>query len=336
MQPNDITFYQCFEADILAGRKTITIRDKSESHFKVGDILRVGRFEDNQYFCTIEVLGVSPITFDELTELHAKQENMGLDELKEVIRGIYPSEERFYVINFRLYMYKVAIFFRKTAKPNIFRELILKALSENYSEYLICSAFFQEPYQYKNNKWSGNFSTSNDMLSNLTCNCAKKINVYGLYSSNPFSSNSTWDKQFRIFCQKLVNYQCFIYLKTNNYINFNFYKFKNRSHSKIFLAKKNNKIDLAIIGSSNVSAGAFADRNQKEIWNHESDVIFWNEQSISDSIIEQVFESYHSEIEDSCFVMTYDESHYLNKISILDKLNSIENEISQHVTQINI
>lgn len=99
---NDITFYQRFEEDILAGRKTITIRDKSESHFKAGDILRVGRFEDNQYFCTIEVLRVSLITLDELTEQHAKQENMGLDELKEVIRGIYPSEERFYVIKFKL------------------------------------------------------------------------------------------------------------------------------------------------------------------------------------------------------------------------------------------
>ena len=94
---NDITFYQRFEADILAGRKTITIRDKSESYFKAG-----GRFEDNQYFCTIKVLSVLPITLDELTEQHAKQENMGLDELKEVIRGIYPSEERFYVIEFIL------------------------------------------------------------------------------------------------------------------------------------------------------------------------------------------------------------------------------------------
>ena len=47
---NNITFYRHFEANILAGRKTITIRDKSESHFKVGDILRVGRFEDDQYF----------------------------------------------------------------------------------------------------------------------------------------------------------------------------------------------------------------------------------------------------------------------------------------------
>ena len=102
MQPNDITFYQRFEADILAERKTITIRDKSESHFKAGDILRVGRFEDNQYFCTIEVLSVSPITPDELTEQHAKQENMGLEELKEVIRSIYLNEDKFILINFRL------------------------------------------------------------------------------------------------------------------------------------------------------------------------------------------------------------------------------------------
>ena len=102
MQPNEITFYQRFEADILAGRKTITIRDKSESHFKAGDILRVGRFEDNQYFCTIEVLSVSPITLDELTELHAKQENMGLDKLKEVIKTIYPNEHESWIINFKL------------------------------------------------------------------------------------------------------------------------------------------------------------------------------------------------------------------------------------------
>ena len=100
MQSNDITFYQRFEADILAGRKTITIRDKSESHFKAGDILRVGRFEDNQYFCTIEVLSVSPITLDELTEQHAMQENMRLDKLKEVIREIYSNEKIFWLIQF--------------------------------------------------------------------------------------------------------------------------------------------------------------------------------------------------------------------------------------------
>lgn len=100
MRSNDITFYQRFEADILSGRKTITIRDKSESHFKAGDILRVGRFEDNQYFCTIEVLNVSPIILDELTEQYSVQENMTLSELKAIIRKIYPNEEKFYVIHF--------------------------------------------------------------------------------------------------------------------------------------------------------------------------------------------------------------------------------------------
>ena len=99
---NDITFYQRFEADILAGRKTITIRDKSESHFKVGDILRVGRFEDNQYFCTIKVLSVESIMLDNLTEQHAAQENMSLAELKEVIKAIYPSEDKFVLINFKI------------------------------------------------------------------------------------------------------------------------------------------------------------------------------------------------------------------------------------------
>ena len=99
---NDITFYQRFEADILAGRKTITIRDKSESHFKAGDILRVGRFEDNQYFCSIEVLSVEPIMLDNLTEQHAAQENMSLAELKEVIKAIYPSEDKFVLINFKI------------------------------------------------------------------------------------------------------------------------------------------------------------------------------------------------------------------------------------------
>lgn len=50
MQANDITFFQRFQEDILAGRKTITIRDAAESHFKPGDVLRVGRYEDDGYF----------------------------------------------------------------------------------------------------------------------------------------------------------------------------------------------------------------------------------------------------------------------------------------------
>jgi Uncharacterized protein conserved in bacteria len=101
MQPNDITFFQRFQDDILAGRKTITIRDESESHFRRGDVLRVGRFEDDGYFCTVEVLGTSTVTLETLTEKHAEQENMTLEALKSVIREIYPNQDQFYVIDFK-------------------------------------------------------------------------------------------------------------------------------------------------------------------------------------------------------------------------------------------
>jgi hypothetical protein len=101
MQPNDITFFQRFQDDILAGRKTITIRDESESHFKKGDVLRVGRYEDDGYFCTIKVTGTSTVTLDTLTEKHAEQENMTLEALKSVIAEIYPHQNQFYVIDFK-------------------------------------------------------------------------------------------------------------------------------------------------------------------------------------------------------------------------------------------
>ncbi|EOF4704506.1 ASCH domain-containing protein [Klebsiella sp. RHBSTW-00484] len=100
MQQNDITFFQRFQDDILAGRKTITIRDAAESHFKVGDILRVGRYEDNGYFCTIRVVATSTVTLETLTDLHAQQENMTLTQLRDVIAEIYPGEQQFYVIEF--------------------------------------------------------------------------------------------------------------------------------------------------------------------------------------------------------------------------------------------
>ncbi|STJ09586.1 putative cytoplasmic protein [Escherichia coli] len=64
-------------------------------------MLRVGRFEDDGYFCTIEVTATSTVTLDTLTEKHAEQENMTLLELKKVIADIYPGQTQFYVIEFK-------------------------------------------------------------------------------------------------------------------------------------------------------------------------------------------------------------------------------------------
>ena len=58
---------------------------------------------------------------------------------------------------------------------------------------------------------------------------------------------------------------------------FIFFKFKNKkSHAKIFIANdSNDNPKLAIIGSSNLSAGAFSNTTTR--WNQECDVIFWDE-----------------------------------------------------------
>ncbi|ENA1776371.1 ASCH domain-containing protein [Yersinia ruckeri] len=96
----EMTFFSRFEADILANRKTITLRDSSESDFKPGEILRVCRNEDGVFFCNIVVKSVTPVTLDALTERHAQQENMSLEELKKVIKEIYSGLEQFYAIEF--------------------------------------------------------------------------------------------------------------------------------------------------------------------------------------------------------------------------------------------
>lgn len=97
-----ITFFSRFEADIVSGKKTITIRDKSESHFQPNQKLCVFTNETDRLFAKIRVLSVSPIRFDELSEQHAEQENMSLVELRQVIKAIYPTEDQFFVIKFEL------------------------------------------------------------------------------------------------------------------------------------------------------------------------------------------------------------------------------------------
>ena len=98
----EISFFERFEADILSGAKNITLRDESESHFQVGQVLHVATFEDNRWFCDIKVNRVATVAFDALNLEHASQENMTLDELKQVIRAIYGNIEQLYLIEFEV------------------------------------------------------------------------------------------------------------------------------------------------------------------------------------------------------------------------------------------
>lgn len=102
MNREKITFFSRFEADIVSGKKTITIRDKSESYFLPNQELAVFTNETDRFFANIKVLSVTPIQYDELNDQHAQQENMSLAELKKVIREIYPNDDSFFVIDFKL------------------------------------------------------------------------------------------------------------------------------------------------------------------------------------------------------------------------------------------
>ena len=101
--PTEITFYERFVEDILAGNKTITIRDDSENNYEIGSTLDVFTYETKKWFCRLQILAVTPIKFEALNAEHALQENMSLTELKTIIKEIYPdTDDQLFVITFRL------------------------------------------------------------------------------------------------------------------------------------------------------------------------------------------------------------------------------------------
>ncbi len=101
--PTEMTFFARFEDDILAGKKTITIRDETESHYVPGSVVTVSTLEQGRVFCQLKILSVTPVLLSQLTEFHAEQENMTLPQLKSVIQEIYPGLEQLFVIDYQLY-----------------------------------------------------------------------------------------------------------------------------------------------------------------------------------------------------------------------------------------
>lgn len=100
--PDKITFFEFLTPLIASGKKTITIRDKSESHYVVGSQVEVFTLETDQKVCDIEILSVEPIKFDEINEFHAQQEYLALQRLKDLIKEIYPDTNELFVITYKL------------------------------------------------------------------------------------------------------------------------------------------------------------------------------------------------------------------------------------------
>lgn len=98
----ELIFFERFETDILSGKKTITLRDESESNYEPNTVVKVKTLEESRFFCQLKILTVEPILFSQLNELHAQQENMSLPELKSLIQEIYPGISQLYLISYEL------------------------------------------------------------------------------------------------------------------------------------------------------------------------------------------------------------------------------------------
>lgn len=100
--PDTITFFERLLPLVTSGEKVITIRDKSESHYVPGTVVKVFALETGKYYTDIEILSVDAINYDDISEYHATQEAMTLETLKALIREIYPTEQSLFVIHYRL------------------------------------------------------------------------------------------------------------------------------------------------------------------------------------------------------------------------------------------
>lgn len=96
-----ITFFKRFQSDILLGKKTITLRDESESYYQAGQRVAVSNLEDSKCYGELDILSITKISYNDLNATHAQQENMSLTELKKLIREIYPNIEDLYLISFK-------------------------------------------------------------------------------------------------------------------------------------------------------------------------------------------------------------------------------------------
>ncbi|MEQ4921939.1 N(4)-acetylcytidine aminohydrolase [Proteus hauseri] len=100
--PTEITFFERLIPSILSGKKVITIRDESESHYKPGTEVELFANEHRTHYGKLKILSVSELQYSDINEYHAQQEGMALAVLKTLIKEIYPTTNSLYLIEYQL------------------------------------------------------------------------------------------------------------------------------------------------------------------------------------------------------------------------------------------
>lgn len=197
---------------------------------------------------------------------------------------------------------KVAIFLRKQAASNRFRDIILDTLSDlSIDSAVLCSGFFQEDHV---------FSASKDFNFSWRCpNHPLELTFVGIH-------NSRWKPQYDRFIGTI---------KKNN--GNNCIKIRQKTagsykwHAKIFIAASCNAPKLAIIGSSNITRPAF---DLTYPFNFECDVLLWDPSSNINRPLETLFKK--SEDRHELIITRYNKNDN-GGLGIIQRLNKLWDEV---------
>ena len=99
---NQLSFLDELLPAVQRGEKTITIRSQAGLKFQPGKRVQVVSHTTGQAVCEIEITAVEAIRFQDISESHARSEQMSLAALKELIAKIYPNTKQLSVISFTL------------------------------------------------------------------------------------------------------------------------------------------------------------------------------------------------------------------------------------------
>jgi uncharacterized protein YqfB (UPF0267 family) len=99
--PKPLNFHQQWIEPIVSGSKRVTVR-RAGSGYRPGDVVKAMR-RNHPAFADLRIERVQTVRLEELTGRHAKLDGHAtLDELRSAVAKLYPGEEKFDLISFRV------------------------------------------------------------------------------------------------------------------------------------------------------------------------------------------------------------------------------------------
>lgn len=99
--PKPLNFHQQWIDPILSGSKRLTVR-RAGTGYRRGDVVKAMR-RNHPAFADLRIERVQTVRLDDLSSRHAKLDgHRSADELRAAVSRLYPGEEEFDVISFRI------------------------------------------------------------------------------------------------------------------------------------------------------------------------------------------------------------------------------------------